>query len=84
MGENSSALGSIPGTECLRSITPLAHLTLPKWQHNRIRELRPKLARFTDSPVVQLRQNTRIRPGNVGSMPIGRANFDGPLSLGYR
>ena len=22
--------------------------------------------------------------GNVGSMPIGRANFDGPLSLGYR
>src|SRR6266550_5223060 len=25
-----------------------------------------------------------MRPGDVGSMPIGSANFDGPLSLGYR
>src|SRR5882724_5355879 len=23
-------------------------------------------------------------PGDVGSIPIGSANFDGPLSLGYR
>ena len=25
-----------------------------------------------------------MRPGDVGSIPIGSANFDGPLSLGYR
>src|SRR6266446_3484093 len=25
-----------------------------------------------------------MRPGDVGSMPIGSTNFDGPLSLGYR
>ena len=29
MGESSSAPGSIPGMECLRSITPLAHRDLP-------------------------------------------------------
>ena len=46
---------------------------------NRIREVR-----LTDSPVVQLRENTRRDSGDVGSIPIGRANFDGPLSLGYR
>ena len=39
---------------------------------------------FTDSPVVQLRENTRRNSGDVGSMPTGRAIFDGPLSLGYR
>ena len=30
MSESLSALGSIPGMECLRSITPLAHHSLPK------------------------------------------------------
>ena len=29
-GESLGGPGSIPGMECLRSITPLAHLTLPK------------------------------------------------------
>ena len=39
---------------------------------------------LADIPVVQLRQNARMRPGDMGSIPIGSANFDGPLSLGYR
>ena len=37
-----------------------------------------------DRLVVQLRQNTRITPGDVGSIPIESASFDGPMSLGYR
>ena len=45
MGENSSALGSIPSMECLRSITSLAHLSLLKHDHglpsaqDRVRDL---------------------------------------------
>ena len=85
MGESSSAPGSIPGMECLRSITPLAHPTLPYRQQNRVRKLRNYLVRL----VGYSRSSTAIeRPGfgsgNVGSIPIGRAIFDGPLSLGYR
>jgi hypothetical protein len=44
----------------------------------------PHVCCFADSPVVQLRENTRRDSGDVGSIPTGRANFDGPLSLGYR
>jgi hypothetical protein len=60
--------------ECLRSITSLVHRHLPKQRpslrsaQNRIREVR-----FADSPVVQLRKNTRRNSGDVGSIPIGRA-----------
>ena len=91
LGESSIAPGSIPGMECLRSITPLAHLPLPKRDvtlpsaQNRVRELCKKLAPF----VGYSRSSTAIeRPGfgsgNVGSIPIGSVTFDGPLSLGYR
>ena len=53
--------------ECLRSITPLAHLTLPKTAtkpHPRIcaRSLRG----LADSPVVQPRENARIQSGRSG------------------
>ncbi len=44
----------------------------------------PRLRGLSYIPVVQLRQNTRMHPGDVGSIPIGTVNFDGPLSLGYR
>ena len=32
------------------------------------------------SPVVQLRENTRSNSEDVGSIPIGRGTFDGPMS----
>src|SRR6266516_3737351 len=53
--------------ECLRSITPLAHLTLPKTAtkpHPGIcaRSLRG----LADSPVVQPRENARIQFGRCG------------------
>ena len=44
----------------------------------------PSLRGLADIPVIQPRENARIRPGSVGSIPIGSVNFDGPLSLGYR
>src|SRR5258708_34436673 len=50
--------------ECLRSITPLAHLTLPKRQQNRIRDLRSKFARTRG----QSRSSTAIEhPKKFGS-----------------
>ncbi len=91
MGENSSALGSIPSTECLRSITSLVHLPLPSatagW-------LRRKTASVICVSIFYAgcgltRSSTAIErpdfsPGDVGSIPIGSVNLDGPLSLGYR
>ena len=90
MGENSSALGSIPSTECLRSITSLVHLPLPSatavW-------LRRKTASVICVSIIYAgcgltRSSTAIErpdfsPGDVGSIPIGSVNLDGPLSLGY-
>ena len=32
-GESLGGPGSIPGMECLRSITPLAHLNFPRARH---------------------------------------------------
>jgi hypothetical protein len=51
---------------------------------NRIRRAGATLHCRADSPVVQMRENTRRNSGDVGSIPIGRAHLDGPLSLGYR
>ena len=50
LGESSSAPGSIPGMECLRSITSLVHLLLPKRAialpsaQNRVRNLHNNFA----------------------------------------
>ena len=45
--------------------------------------LAPSVRGLVDRPVVQLRENTRRHSGDVGSILIGRAAFDGPQSLGY-
>ena len=37
-----------------------------------------------DIPVVQLREKPGFNLGNVGSIPIGSANLDGPQSVDYR
>ena len=73
--------------ECLRSITPLAHLILPSRALGAALGAEPhpqssakQRTAFVASPVVQLRENTRSNPGDVGSIPIGRATFDGPMS----
>jgi len=51
LGESSFAPGSIPGMECLRSITPLAHLILRNAnsehpQTNRVRDAAPAVSRI--------------------------------------
>jgi hypothetical protein len=62
--------------ECLRSITPLAHLTLPKRQQNRIRDLRPKFARTRG----QSRSSTAIEYPR----PLGRRGFDSHRERQFR
>ena len=36
------------------------------------------------TPWFNAREHRGFSQGDVGSIPIGSANFDGPLSLGYR
>jgi hypothetical protein len=82
LGESLSAPGSIPGMECLRSITPLAHRYLPSTAfalcsaQNRIRGVDATFA----LPCGQSRSSTAIEhpdslSGDVGSIPIGRAVY---------
>ena len=65
-GESLGGPGSIPGMECLRSITPLAHLIFPKVQPRLPSDqtasgIRAQISvRVPDIPVVQLRENARI------------------------
>ena len=62
--------------ECLRSIRPLAHLTLPKRQQNRIRDLRSKFARTRG----QSRGSTAIEH----SKKFGRRGFDSHRARQFR
>src|SRR5438128_660164 len=62
--------------ECLRSITPLAHLTLPKRQQNRIRDLRSKFARTRG----QSRSSTAIEHPKK----FGRCGFDSHRARQFR
>ncbi len=62
--------------ECLRSITPLAHLTLPKRQQNRIRDLRSKFARTRG----QSRSSTAIEHPKK----FGRRGFDSHRARQFR
>ena len=75
-GESLGGPGSIPGMECLRSITPLAHLTLPKWQQNRIRDLRWKFARTRG----QSRSSTAIEHPKK----FGKRGFDSHRARQFR
>jgi len=73
---SSSGPGSIPGMECLRSITPLAYLTLPERQQNRIRDLRPKLA--------QIRGQSRSSTATERPDASGKCGFDAHRARQFR
>jgi hypothetical protein len=85
--KNLGGPGSIPGMECLRSITPLAHLILRNASGRFCKQTasvrRHSLLRgYSRSSTAIERPDSD--PGDVGSIPIGSVTFDGPLSLGYR
>ncbi len=82
MGESPSAPGSIPGMECLRSITPLAHRDLPSTAfalcsvQNRIRGVDATFAPLCG----QSRSSTAIeRPKQ-----FGRRGFDSHRARQFR
>ena len=82
MGARSSAPGSIPGMECLRSITSLVHRVFPNarpwvaFGPNRIREV--------CAPCVLLRGQSRSSTAKEHSEKFGRRGFDSHRARQFR